>query len=208
MTEQMWTALIAAGIALAGTVVGAYLQHHLSLRADRIRRERDRRDEEARWQRDIQHESAVRVEDRRYQEKRKRQEQAVEEARRADERAEAELERIRDMLTEDPAQVTTADIEHILQFQADLHGKGGRVSRDAAIKSMLGLAGLFAIELLTGKVSRSPGALTTAMAAVDQMKQPERAPRAPGGVVVVQPSETPPVVKTAVSGDAEPDESD
>ena len=48
MTSEIIAALIGAGIALVGGIVGAFLQHFLSLRTDRIKRERDRQEEEAR----------------------------------------------------------------------------------------------------------------------------------------------------------------
>ena len=52
MTSEIIAALIGAGIALVGGIVGAFLQHFLSLRADRIKRERDRQEEEARRKED------------------------------------------------------------------------------------------------------------------------------------------------------------
>ena len=52
MTSEIIAALIGAGIALAGGIVGAFLQHFLSLRTDRIKRERDRQEEEARSKQD------------------------------------------------------------------------------------------------------------------------------------------------------------
>jgi hypothetical protein len=48
VTSEIIGALIGAGIALVGGMVGAFLQHFLSLRTDRIKRERDRQEEEAR----------------------------------------------------------------------------------------------------------------------------------------------------------------
>jgi hypothetical protein len=52
VTSEIIAALIGAGIALVGGIVGAFLQHFLSLRADRIKRERDRQEEEARRKED------------------------------------------------------------------------------------------------------------------------------------------------------------
>ena len=52
MTSEIIAALIGAGIALVGGIVGAFLQHFLSLRTDRIKRERDRQEEEARSKQD------------------------------------------------------------------------------------------------------------------------------------------------------------
>jgi hypothetical protein len=67
MTSEIMAALIGAGIALVGGIVGAFLWHSLSLRTDRIKRERgmqeeqarreqDRREEKVRWLRDKQNE--------------------------------------------------------------------------------------------------------------------------------------------------------
>ena len=58
MTSEIIAALIGAGIALVGGIVGAFLQHFLSLRTDRIKRERDRQEEEARRKQDGREESA------------------------------------------------------------------------------------------------------------------------------------------------------
>ena len=52
MTSEIIAALIGAGIALVGGIVGAFLQHFLSLRADRIKRERDRQEEQTRRKQD------------------------------------------------------------------------------------------------------------------------------------------------------------
>ena len=49
MTSEIMAALIGAGIALVGGIVGAFLHHFLSLRVDRIKRERNRQEQEARW---------------------------------------------------------------------------------------------------------------------------------------------------------------
>jgi hypothetical protein len=58
VTSEIIAALIGAGIALVGGIVGAFLQHFLSLRTDRIKRERDRQEEEARRKQDGREESA------------------------------------------------------------------------------------------------------------------------------------------------------
>jgi hypothetical protein len=52
VTSEIIAALIGAGIALVGGIVGAFLQHFLSLRTDRIKRARDRQEEEARRKED------------------------------------------------------------------------------------------------------------------------------------------------------------
>jgi len=44
--------LIGAGVGLVSSLIGAWVQHHLSLRADRIRRERDREERAAKELRD------------------------------------------------------------------------------------------------------------------------------------------------------------
>ena len=43
--SELGIALIGAGIALVGVIIGGVLQHFLSLRADRIKRERDKEEE-------------------------------------------------------------------------------------------------------------------------------------------------------------------
>jgi uncharacterized membrane protein YhiD involved in acid resistance len=58
VTSEIIAALIGAGIALVGGIVGAFLQHFLSLRTDRIKRERDRQEEEARRKQDGREERA------------------------------------------------------------------------------------------------------------------------------------------------------
>ncbi len=45
MSSEIIAALIGAGIALVGGIAGAFLQHFLSLRTDRIKRERDVRED-------------------------------------------------------------------------------------------------------------------------------------------------------------------
>jgi len=68
VTSEIIAALIGAGIALVGGIVGAFLHHFLSLRMDRIKRERDEqeveakreqngREETVRWLRDKQNEA-------------------------------------------------------------------------------------------------------------------------------------------------------
>jgi hypothetical protein len=58
VTSEIIAALIGAGIALVGGIVGAFLQHFLSLRTDKIKRERDRQEEEARRRQDGREERA------------------------------------------------------------------------------------------------------------------------------------------------------
>ena len=87
MTSEIIAALIGAGIALVGGIVGAFLQHFLSLRTDRIKRERDRQEEEARRKQDGREESARWL--------REKQEKAdtTEDSRKA-----REIERLREVL--------------------------------------------------------------------------------------------------------------
>lgn len=70
MTSEIIAALVGAGIALVSGIAGAFLQHFLSLRSDRIKRERvrleaesrreqDKQEEGAKWQRDKKHEADV-----------------------------------------------------------------------------------------------------------------------------------------------------
>jgi hypothetical protein len=58
MTSEIIAALIGAGIALVGGVVGAFLHHYLSLRTDRIKRERTKQEEETRRKQDEREEGA------------------------------------------------------------------------------------------------------------------------------------------------------
>jgi len=57
MTSEIIAALVGAGIALVGGIVGAFLQHFLSLRTDRIERQRDGREDNVRWLREKQNEA-------------------------------------------------------------------------------------------------------------------------------------------------------
>jgi hypothetical protein len=57
MTSEITAALVGAGIALVGGIVGAFLQHFLSLRTDRIKRERDVREAKVRSRREMQNEA-------------------------------------------------------------------------------------------------------------------------------------------------------
>ena len=65
MTSEIIAALIGAGIALVGGIVGAFLHHFLSLRTDRIQRERDVREDRVRWSREKQSEADKSEKDRR-----------------------------------------------------------------------------------------------------------------------------------------------
>ncbi len=87
MTSEIVAALVGAGIVLVGGVVGAFLQHFLSLRADRIKRERDRQEEEAR-----------RTQDGREERVRWLREKKNKEDKSEKDREEREIERLREVL--------------------------------------------------------------------------------------------------------------
>jgi hypothetical protein len=57
VTSEIIAALIGAGIALVSGIVGAFLQHFLSLRTDRTKRERDVREDKVRGLREKQNEA-------------------------------------------------------------------------------------------------------------------------------------------------------
>jgi len=87
VTSEIIAALIGAGIALVGGIVGAFLQHFLSLRTDRIKRERNRQEEEARRKQDGREEKV-----RWLREKQNKADEREEDSR------ERELERLREVL--------------------------------------------------------------------------------------------------------------
>ena len=87
MTSEIIAALIGAGIALVGGIVGAFLQHFLSLRTDRIKRERDRQEEQTRRKQDGREEKVRWL--------RKKQNEAEKAERKSEER---EIERLREVL--------------------------------------------------------------------------------------------------------------
>ena len=87
MTSEIIAVLIGAGIALMGGIVGAFLQHFLSLRTDRIKRERDRQEEETR-----------RKEDGREERVRWLKEKQIKADKREEDSREREIERLREVL--------------------------------------------------------------------------------------------------------------
>jgi uncharacterized membrane protein YhiD involved in acid resistance len=87
VTSEIIAALIGAGIALVGGIVGAFLQHFLSLRNDRIKRERDRQEEKARRKQDEREENVRWL--------REKQNEAEKSKRDSEER---EIERLREVL--------------------------------------------------------------------------------------------------------------
>jgi len=94
VTSEIIAALIGAAIALVGGIVGAFLHHFLSLRTDRIKRERDRREEEARSLRKKKNEAETRDRDSK----------------------EREVERLREVLLESVStRLETEDLEKFLE---------------------------------------------------------------------------------------------
>ena len=105
MTGEIIAALIGAGIALVGGIVGAFLQHFLSLRTDRIKRERDRQEEEARRKQDGREESV-----RWLREKQNREDKREEDSR------EREIERLREVLLGSvSSRLAPQDLERFLE---------------------------------------------------------------------------------------------
>jgi hypothetical protein len=94
VTSEIIAAFIGAGIALVGGVVGAFLQHFLSLRADRMKRERDVRQDKVRWLRQKQHEADISEKDRKQR----------------------DIERLREVLLESvSSRLATQDLESFLE---------------------------------------------------------------------------------------------
>ena len=94
MTSEIIAALIGAGIALVGGIVGAFLQHFLSLRTDRIKRERDAREEKVRGLREKQNQADKKEKD----------------------RTEREIDRLREVLLESvSSRLAAQDLEKFLE---------------------------------------------------------------------------------------------
>jgi hypothetical protein len=105
VTSEIIAALIGAGIALVGGIAGAFLQHFLSLRTDRIKRERDRQEEEARRKQDGHEESVRRL----------REKQTEVEKSEIDSK-EREIERLREVLLGSvSSRLATQDLEEFLE---------------------------------------------------------------------------------------------
>jgi hypothetical protein len=105
VTSEIMAALIGAGIALVSGIVGALLQHFLSLRTDSITRRRDRQEEESR-----------REQDGREEETRWQREQQAEADKTEKNRKEREIERLREVLLESVSSGLAAqDLEKFLE---------------------------------------------------------------------------------------------
>jgi uncharacterized membrane protein YhiD involved in acid resistance len=115
VTSEIIAALIGAGIALMGGIVGAFLQHVLSLRADRIKRERHWQEEESRRAQDERQEKVIWL--------RKKQNEAdkIEKDRR-----ERDIERLREVLLESvSSRLAAQDLEKFLQEVERKHDEDG-----------------------------------------------------------------------------------
>jgi uncharacterized membrane protein YhiD involved in acid resistance len=105
VTSEIIAALIGAGIALVGGIVGAFLQHFLSLRTDRIKRERDRQEEESRREQDRREERVRWL--------REKQNGAEKAERDSEER---EIERLREVLLGSvSSRLTAQDLEKFME---------------------------------------------------------------------------------------------
>jgi uncharacterized membrane protein YhiD involved in acid resistance len=103
--SEIIAALIGAGIALVGGIVGAFLQHFLSLRTDRIKRERDRQEEESRREKDRREERVRWL--------REKQNGAEKAERDSEER---EIERLREVLLGSvSSRLTAQDLEKFME---------------------------------------------------------------------------------------------
>jgi hypothetical protein len=115
VTSEIVAALIGAGIALVSGILGAFLQHFLSLRTDRIKRERDWQEEESRRAQDERQEKVVWL--------RKKQNEAdkIEKDRR-----ERDIERLREVLLESvSSRLAAQDLEKFLQEVERKHDEDG-----------------------------------------------------------------------------------
>jgi len=115
MTSEIIAALIGAGIALVGGIVGAFLQHFLSLRMVRIKREMDRQEEESRREQDGREEKV-----------RWRREKQDEADKSEKDRKEREIERLREVLLESvSSRLAAQDLEKFLQEVERKHDEDG-----------------------------------------------------------------------------------
>jgi hypothetical protein len=115
LTSEIIAALIGAAIALMGGIAGAFLQHFLSLRMDRIKRERDRQEEGFRREQDRREEKVRWL-------RRKRNEADNLEK----DRKEREIERLRDVLLESvSSRLAAQDLEQFLEEVERKHDEDG-----------------------------------------------------------------------------------
>ena len=115
MTSEMMAALIGAGIALVGAIAGAFFQHFLSLRTDRIKRERDRQEEESRRKQDGREEKARWL--------REKRNEAEKSERNSEER---EIERLRDVLLGGvSSRLAPQDLEKFMEEVEKKHDEDG-----------------------------------------------------------------------------------
>jgi hypothetical protein len=115
MTSEIIAALIGAGIALVSGIVGAFLQHFLSLRSNRITRERTGQEEETRREQHGQQEKARWLRDR------KNEADKVDKDIR-----EHEIERLREVLLESvSSRLAAQDLEQFLQEVERKHDEDG-----------------------------------------------------------------------------------
>jgi uncharacterized membrane protein YhiD involved in acid resistance len=115
VTSEIIAALIGAGIALVGGIVGAFLQHFLSLRTDRIKRERDRQEEEARRKQDGREESVRWL--------REKQDEAD---KTEDSREAREIERLREVLLGSvSSRLAAQDLEKFLEEVEEKYREDG-----------------------------------------------------------------------------------
>jgi uncharacterized membrane protein YhiD involved in acid resistance len=115
VTSEIKAVFIGAGIALAGGTVGAFLQHFLSLRTDRIKRERDRQEQESSREQDRQEEKIRWVRDK------QNEVDKIEVSRKA-----REIERLREVLLESVStRLAPQDLERFLQEVERKHDEDG-----------------------------------------------------------------------------------
>jgi hypothetical protein len=94
VTSEIIAAIIGAGIALVGGIVGALLHHFLSLRTDRTKRERHVREDKVRWLREKQNQADRSEKD----------------------RTERDIERLREVLLESvSSRLAAQDLEEFLK---------------------------------------------------------------------------------------------
>ena len=115
VTSEIRAVFIGAGIALVGGTAGAFLQHFLSLRTDRIKRERDRQEQESRQEVDRREEKVRWVRDK------QNEVDKIEVSRKA-----REIERLREVLLESVStRLAPQDLERFLQEVERKHDEDG-----------------------------------------------------------------------------------